>query len=322
MEERAEETTNGAWLSIGALSRATGIAVETLRTWESRYGFPVPERKPSGHRVYPISAVPRLRRIAQALALGHRAGQVVGASEEALGRLLETNPVPPPVALAGWSDAGSKGEDTASLLRLVKSFDGDRLSRAFLADWARLGPVEFLETRIAPLVRAVGEAWERGEMEIRHEHFVSERIGDLLRSLRLPLDERATGPLVVFVTLPGEPHALGLQMSALVLSAAGCRTLFCGTEVPVPQVASLARDLGARAVAVSVSAATKGPATASALRRLRETLPRKVLLVAGGEGAPGARPGVDAIHSLRDLDSWGRRLVGGLPPGLPAGREA
>jgi hypothetical protein len=32
----------GPWLSIGALSKATGIAVETLRTWELRYGFPVP----------------------------------------------------------------------------------------------------------------------------------------------------------------------------------------------------------------------------------------------------------------------------------------
>ena len=81
-----------AWLSIGALSRATGVAVETLRTWESRYGFPVPERKPSGHRVYPLSAVPRLRRIAQALALGHRAGQVVAASDGALGQLLAAAP--------------------------------------------------------------------------------------------------------------------------------------------------------------------------------------------------------------------------------------
>src|SRR5512134_2122557 len=81
---------DGAWLSIGALSRATGIAVETLRTWESRYGFPVPQRKPSGHRVYPVSAVTRLRRVAQALSFGHRAGQVGGASDEALFALLES----------------------------------------------------------------------------------------------------------------------------------------------------------------------------------------------------------------------------------------
>ena len=57
----------GGGLSIGALSRATGIPVETLRTWELRYGYPVPERKPSGQRVYLLSCIPRLRRIAEAL---------------------------------------------------------------------------------------------------------------------------------------------------------------------------------------------------------------------------------------------------------------
>src|SRR6188508_2056350 len=87
MPEREEDAT-GARLSIGALSRATEIPVETLRTWESRYGFPVPERRPSGHRLYPLSIVPRLRRIAEALAGGHRARQVVPASDADLRRLL------------------------------------------------------------------------------------------------------------------------------------------------------------------------------------------------------------------------------------------
>jgi methanogenic corrinoid protein MtbC1/DNA-binding transcriptional MerR regulator len=315
MAGRQREDDVGAWLSIGALSRATGIAVETLRTWESRYGFPVPERKPSGHRVYPVSTVPRLRRIAQALSLGHRAGQVVGVSEEALGRLLETSaaapPSPPAAAAVGFPPA----EDLAGQLRLVKAFDGERLRRSFLADWARMGPVEFLETSLAPLVRAVGEAWEHNDLEIRHEHFLSERIGDLLRSLRMPLEERATGPLVAFATLPGEAHGLGLQMAALVLAAAGCRVLYLGTEVPIPQVAALARDLAARAVAVSISSATKGTGSATALRRLREALPRRVLLVAGGDGAPASRPGIDSGRSLRELDAWGRRVTAGLPVG-------
>jgi MerR family transcriptional regulator, light-induced transcriptional regulator len=307
------ERDDGAWLSIGALSRATGIAVETLRTWESRYGFPVPERKASGHRVYPVAAVPRLRRIAQALSLGHRAGQVVGASEESLARLLESSAATPsPSAPSAFPPSV---EDIPGLLRQVRDFDGERLSRQFLSDWARMGPVEFLEARIGPLVRAVGEGWEQNELEIRHEHFLSERIEDLLRSLRMPLEERATGPLVVFATLPGEAHGLGLQMSALVLAAAGCRVLYLGTEVPTAQVASLARDLSARAVAISLSSATKGAASAAALRKLREALPRRVALVTGGDGAPAARPGIDAVHSLRDLDAWGRRVAAGLPVG-------
>jgi methanogenic corrinoid protein MtbC1 len=315
MAERHREGDGGAWLSIGALSRATGIAVETLRTWESRYGFPTPERKPSGHRVYPVSAVPRLRRIAQALSLGHRAGQVVGVSEEALDRLLETSsPVasaPPAAAAAVFLPA----EDLAGQLRLVKAFDGERLSRSFLASWARMGPVEFLESSIAPLVRAVGEAWEQNDLEVRHEHFLAERVGDFLRSLRLPLEERATGPLVVLATLPGEAHGLGLQMAALVLAAAGCRVLYLGTEVPVPQIASLARDVAARAAAISVSSATKGTASANALRRLREALPRRVLLLVGGDGAPASRAGIESLHTLRELDAWGRRIAAGLPVG-------
>ena len=310
---KAREIEDGAWLSIGALSRATGIAIETLRTWESRYGFPVPERKASGHRVYPVAAVARLRRIAQALSLGHRAGQVVGASEESVARLLESSASAADPSLP--SSVPRPTEDVPGLLRHVKAFDGGRLTRQFLSDWARMGPVEFLEARIGPLIRAVGEGWEQHELEIRHEHFLSERVGDLLRSLRMPLEERATGVLVVFATLPGEVHGLGLQMSALVLAAAGCRILYLGTDVPVAQVASLARDLAARAVAVSISSATKGAASAAALRKLREALPRRVALVAGGDGVPAARPGIDAVHSLRDLDAWARRLAAGLPVG-------
>jgi methanogenic corrinoid protein MtbC1 len=316
--QRTEEDP-GAWLSIGALSRATGIAVETLRTWESRYGFPVPERKPSGHRVYPVSSVPRLRRVARALSLGHRAGQVVGASEEALTALLESSAAPAPLPAAVSPLAAAAAEDLPGLLRLVRAFDAERLTRVLVSDWARMGPVEFLDGRVAPLVRAVGDSWADGGLEVRHEHFLSEKIGDLLRALRLPLDERASGPLVVYATLPGELHGLGLQMSALVLASTGCRGLYLGTDVPVPQIASLARDINARAVAVSVSTASKGPASTAALRKLREALPRKVLLLAGGEGAP-ARPGagIDVVTSLRELDGWGRRLSAGLPMGHAA----
>jgi methanogenic corrinoid protein MtbC1 len=315
MPAKHREEDEGAWLSIGALARATGIAVETLRTWESRYGFPVPERKPSGHRVYPVSAVPKLRRIAQALSLGHRAGQVVGASDEALGRLLETSAAAVAIPASAATAAFPPAEDLPGLLRLVRAFDGDRLTRMFLADWARMGPVEFLEARVAPLVRAVGEGWEQNDLEIRHEHFLSERVGDLLRSLRMPLEERATGPLVVFATLPGEAHGIGLQMAALGLAAAGCRVLYLGTEVPVPQVASLARDLAARAVAISVSSATKGAGTVATLRKLREALPRRVILLLGGDGAPASRPGIESVHTLPQLDAWGRRLAAGLPVG-------
>jgi methanogenic corrinoid protein MtbC1 len=307
---------DGAWLSIGALGKATGIPVETLRTWENRYGFPLPRRKPSGHRVYPLNAVPRLRRIAEALARGHRAGQVVGASEEALDQLLLSTSVDPRDATP-LSPGLPPAEDLDGLLRLVKSFDADRLTRTLLGDWGRMTSIDFLEDRVAPLIHAVGEGWETGELEIRHEHFLSERVGDLLRSLRMPFDEKAAGPVVILATLPSESHGLGLQMAALALSTAGCRVLYLGTEVPPAQIVSLASDLDARAVALSVSIHTRGAATNAAIRKLRERLPRKTSLQVGGEGAPRSAGGVNVIRSLRELETWGRGLAAGVARASP-----
>jgi DNA-binding transcriptional MerR regulator len=39
-------------LSVGELAARTGVPAATLRTWETRYGFPRPRRRPGGHRRY------------------------------------------------------------------------------------------------------------------------------------------------------------------------------------------------------------------------------------------------------------------------------
>jgi methanogenic corrinoid protein MtbC1 len=291
----------GAMLSIGALARATGLAVETIRTWERRYGFPAPVRKPSGHRVYPAASVQRLRRVAEALAQGHRAGEVLRCSEADLGTLLGVATSPP---LRLLSAAPAAAIDVPAFLAMVKRFDGESVTRALSAEWGRLGPVAFLDERVGPLVRAVGDAWESGEIEIRHEHFFSERLCDLLRAFRIPYEERARGPLVVLGTLPGEAHAVGLQMAALVTAFAGCRVCYVGTEVPVAELVSVARDLGARAVAVSVSVATRGSRSTGLLTKLRAALPARVDVVVGGEGAPTKRPGVRRLTTLGELSHW------------------
>jgi methanogenic corrinoid protein MtbC1 len=204
---------------------------------------------------------------------------------------------------------------------MIEEADGERLKRALLGDWAQLDPVEFLETRMAPLVRAVGDAWEAGRIDVSREHFASECLGDLLRALRLPFEERARGPLVVLATLPGEPHGLGAQMAALTLSSAGDRVLQLGTEVPLADLSLLVEDSDASALGVSVSAYSRGAGTASQIRRLRALLPRRVPLLVGGEGAPEPGPGVARLHNLRELRRWSLDRQAGPPP-VPAARRS
>jgi DNA-binding transcriptional MerR regulator len=293
-------------LSIGALSAATGISVETIRSWERRYGYPVAERKPSGHRVYDLDTVARLRLISDALGRGHRAAEVVSASESALESLLVALPgvssdrrLPPSVETIS---ATSEAEEHMTTIR---TFDGTRLKRSFQADWARLGPLGFVQHRAAPLLREIGDAWAAGTLDVRHEHFASACLGDFLRTARLPLDDRATGPLMALATLPGEQHGLGLQMSAVVCAAAGWRALILGTDTPIAQVAALAREAPVAAVAISC-AEPRRRQTAEQIRYLRRRLPRAIPLLVGGSGAPVASStaGVIVMTDLVTLDQW------------------
>ena len=54
-----------AGLTIREMAARTGVAQATLRMWESRYGFPVPHRLPSGHRRYRESQVDLVRQVAR-----------------------------------------------------------------------------------------------------------------------------------------------------------------------------------------------------------------------------------------------------------------
>jgi MerR family transcriptional regulator, light-induced transcriptional regulator len=51
-------------LAIKDVAEATGIAAGTIRMWEQRYGFPEPDRTPSGYRRYSEEDVEALKKVA------------------------------------------------------------------------------------------------------------------------------------------------------------------------------------------------------------------------------------------------------------------
>ena len=81
-------------LSIAAVERDTGLSKDTLRVWERRYGFPMPERDTLGERSYPFTQVERLRTIKRLLDAGHRPGRVVPMAPEDVERLAFTVGLP------------------------------------------------------------------------------------------------------------------------------------------------------------------------------------------------------------------------------------
>src|SRR4051794_41603835 len=50
-------------LAIREVAEQTGLAAGTIRMWEQRYGFPAPQRTPTGYRLYSPEDVDTLRRV-------------------------------------------------------------------------------------------------------------------------------------------------------------------------------------------------------------------------------------------------------------------
>jgi DNA-binding transcriptional MerR regulator len=287
-----------AGLSIGDVAKATGIGPDTIRAWERRFGRPKPIRLPSGHRRYFQQDVRWLRRVAEALARGHRAGVAVPATEQALAALL------------GPGDEAERAEsaETVGVLDAVRAYRRGEVEAELDAAWRELGPDAFLEQRVAPLLHTVGRRWVDGTLEMRHEHFLTEVLQDFLRARRMAAPAVQAGPRIVLATLPDEEHGLGLQMAALVCADRGFASHILGTEAPAIEIASSARELRAMAVAISVSLASGGVATDQSLAELRRVLPHRTTLLAGGEGARRGRRGVRGIVYLEDLRQLGAWL--------------
>ena len=289
-------TTRGH-LSIGALSKATGIPVETLRTWERRYGRPAPARKPSGHRLYPAPLVPHLQRVARAIAGGHRAAEVLPLSLPELEHLLSRSPAP----FHPLVDAAPVPPCIRELLEATRLLDGAALRAQLRQCAGKQDLLSFLEETAAPLMREAGYAWASGQLEIRHEHFASEQMGDLLREMRAPLDEVATGRSVALTSLPGDQHEGGLLMAALVFAMKGWRVIYLGVETPAAQVAALPNEADISAVGLGISEAVEKRGAARAVAEMRRLIPADVELMLGGGGAPTTLKGTRVFPDLRAL---------------------
>jgi DNA-binding transcriptional MerR regulator len=281
--------------SIGDLALACGISVDTLRVWERRYGRPKPLRLPSGHRRYTEADIRWLRRVAEALAAGHRTNKVVRATEAELEALL-SKPEPDPVP-----------EDLGPLFEAVTHYREVQILDQLWQDWRRLGPEAFLDRVLDPLLVRVGRAWADGELSVRHEHFLSEVVEHFLRTARTATAVPG-GAVIVFATLEEELHGLGIQMAAVVAARAGWRPRVLGVNTPVEEIARAAEEAKAEAVGISVSLHSGGVETDRRLAELRQRLAAGVRLIVGGAGARGARRGPRGIEYTGTLGELARAL--------------
>jgi DNA-binding transcriptional MerR regulator len=245
---------------IGELSRRTGVSVELLRAWEKRYGLLKPSRTASGYRLYSETDERRVRQMQRGVAEG------LAAAEAARAALAATPP-------AGGSDSGGAA---AELRDALDRFDDAAANAALDSLFATFTFETVARDALLPLLREIGDRWQRGELSVAKEHFASNVLRGRLLGLARGWDH-GVGPRAVLACAPGERHELALIVFGIALRAQGWRITYLGADTPVDTLDSGDAD-------AIVVAATEPQRFESAASQF-EQLARSVDLAIAGAGA-------------------------------------
>lgn len=293
------------------VTRRTGLKADLIRAWERRHAAISPDRNEGNRRLYSEEEIQRLLLIRRAIEAGFHIGNLASLPDAEIERLIGDSGVVP-MRPAGSSQDRIQSY-VAECLQSIIELDGESLRRKLDAASVDLSRVELMDKMLVPLMQQVGEACVDGRCRVANEHLASTVTRSFLDSIRAAYPASVTAPAIVVTTPAMQHHELAGMVVAATARAEGWRTTFLGSNLPVEDIAAAVRQVGASAVALSITIADGDPQLAKDLRRLRRLIPDDVELIVGGQGADGYRNALDDVGARcpEDLEQF-RRLLGEL----------
>lgn len=275
--------------TIGTVSKLTGIGAITLRAWERRYGLIQPVRKESGHRLYTRQHIDQINRITALTQQGMRISQITPD-------LLETD-APAEGDTAGQTDVWKNYLN--SMVAAIVSFDEDRLEEVY-SEALSLHPISRVTRQLlTPLLVELGLRWESNKGSIAEEHFFAFYLRNKLGARFHHRIRGGNGPLILIAGLPGEYHEIGLLLFALAALERGYRVIPLGANMPLHELALVARKKGCEAIVLS-------GAIEPEKKVLGKTLPRLV----EEAGVPVLIGGLSSVYACDAITAAGAEALG------------
>ena len=209
----------------------TGIAADTLRAWERRYGLPMPDRTPGGHRLYSQHDIETIKW----LMAKQREGMSISRAVDLWNELTASgqDPLPAPTTqLVNFSSANLDAVRKAWLdacLLFDESSAEQVLNQAFATHPLETVCVEVLQRGL----NEIGEMWFHATATVQQEHFTSalaqRRLDALIAAAPPP-----TRPYSVLIgCTPGEQHNFVPLLMTLLLRRRGLKVVYLGANVPI-----------------------------------------------------------------------------------------
>jgi MerR family transcriptional regulator, light-induced transcriptional regulator len=288
---------------IGTVSRLTGLSADVVRVWERRYKAILPQRSGGGSRLYSDAEIARLRKLRQAVELGHAIGQVAKLPDNELDNLasrqrasFSVGPEPAnPYEVA-------RERFLSAIARMDVAAADEEINRA-----ATLYPPRVLVKQVVtPLLTEIGDRWAHRDLGIAQEHVATNLIRNLLSSLFRLYPPSTTADSMVVATPSGERHEFGILLTALIAATHGWRVVYLGTDLPAEEIARTIKLTKARVLALSLINAYSEQMAAE-LRLLAARVPSTTRIWLGGAEALKYRDLIEQadwilVRDLEDLD--------------------
>jgi methanogenic corrinoid protein MtbC1 len=253
--------------NLKVVLQETGIAADTLRAWERRYGLPLPQRTAGGHRLYSQYDIETIKWLMTRQAEGLSISRAVdlwnehnASGVDPLAGFVNLNTASPlaiPTSLPLDTNLDSfRSQWIAACMKFSESAAEQILNQAFSMFPVESVCVEVLQKGMAE----IGGLWYENRASVQQEHFSSSLAMRRLDAL-LSASPAPTRPQTVLVGCPpGEWHTFTPLLLSLFLRRRGLNVIYLGANVPAERfaetIATVKADLVVLVAQTLTSAAT------------------------------------------------------------------
>ncbi len=216
------------------------------------------------------------------------------------------------------------GENLLERLKdAIKEYDEEESER--LTDIALkqgIGPLEILDITITPLLKSMGESFEKGEVYLIELMAVARTVEASMKVLQPALEKSGQGPKyqgkIVIGTIEGDIHDIGKNIVGSLLRAAGFKVIDLGKDVPLKEFVEVAEKENADIIGVSALLTTTMQKQRDLIRMLEDRGVRDRIRVMIG-GAPSSESWAKEIGAdgfapdATEAAKLARRLVSAKP---------
>ncbi len=230
--------------NLKVVLKETGLAADTLRAWERRYGLPAPDRTAGGHRLYSQRDIETIKwlmkRQQEGLSISHAVdmwNEQLSSGADPLAESAQKSsfsPVAMPVPYQSPDTTidSIRAQWVQACMEFSESTSEQTLNQAF-----SMFPVEAVCLEVLQRgMSEIGEHWYQNRATVQQEHFASalamRRLDALLSASPAPTRDQT----VLVGCPPEEWHTFTPLLLALLLRRRGLNIIYLGANVPSEQL--------------------------------------------------------------------------------------